>query len=58
MSGTGLDSILNSAFNGIGNMLDGKAWTEALRGLRMAMTAIMSRIVVDEGTSVSKLFDA
>ncbi len=34
MKGTGLEEILNSPFSGVASMLNGKAWTMAVRGFR------------------------
>ena len=55
MQGTGLDVILNAAFKGVGNMLNGKAWTKALRGLRMVMTSVLGKFVGEGSTSVNNL---
>ena len=33
MSGTGLENLLGAAFKGVHNMLNGKAWPKALRGM-------------------------
>ena len=39
MSWMGLEELLAVLFKGITNMLDGKAWPKALRGLRMVVVA-------------------
>ncbi len=38
MKESGLDDILNVAYKGVANMLNGKAWPKALRGLCMVVT--------------------
>lgn len=41
MNGSGLADIFSDAFKGVTNMLNGKAWTKAIRGFRMVLTAIL-----------------
>ena len=41
MESTGLEDLLNSVFNGVTHMLNGKAWPKAVRGMRMIVLAII-----------------
>ena len=43
MKGTGLEELLGSAFKGVSNMLNGKAWPKAMRGLRMVVVALIKK---------------
>ena len=55
MQGTGLDTILSSAFKGVENMLNGKVWTKALRGLRMMVIVILENIVSSECSTAEEM---
>ncbi len=46
MDATGLENVLGAAFKGVQNMLCGKAWPKALRGLRMVVTALLQPMVL------------
>jgi hypothetical protein len=46
MKDTGLEDILNVAYNGVSSMLSGKAWPKALRGFRMVLTGLLSDYVL------------
>jgi len=41
MKASGLEEILSVAYGGVRNMLNGKAWPKAVRGLRMVASAIL-----------------
>ena len=41
---TGLEDLLGCAFAGVPNMMNGKAWPKALRGLHMVTTALLDDI--------------
>jgi hypothetical protein len=58
MQGTGLETILNAAFNGVGNMLNGKAWPKALRGLRMVVAVLLEDVVKAGNTSPEAIQEA
>ena len=45
MSGTGLQNLLGAAFKGVPNMINGKVWPKALRGMRMIVTVMMEELV-------------
>ena len=50
MQGTGLEIISNGAFNGVGNMLNGKAWPKAMRGFRMVVAVLLEGVVKASNT--------
>ena len=50
MKGSGVEELLLAAYKGVANMLNGKAWPKALRGLRM-VTVCLVRDFVLEGIS-------
>ena len=41
MKGTGLEELLGSAFKGVSNMLNGKAWPKAMSGSRMVVVSLI-----------------
>lgn len=45
MTGNGLEQLLGVAFDGVPNMLSGKAWPKALRGLRMVVTVLLESYI-------------
>ena len=55
MKGSGLQELLASAYSGVESMLNGKAWTKALRGYRMVVTALLEEFVVFGNTHVDQL---
>jgi len=57
MQGSGLEELLNAAFKGVGNMLNGKAWPKAIRGLRMVVTCILETFIKEGNISVTALED-
>ena len=57
MKGTGLEEILNVAYNGVSSMLNGKAWPKALRGLRMVVTGLLKEFVVSGANSRDTLHE-
>ena len=54
MKGTGLEELLGSAFKGVSNMLNGKAWPKAMRGLRMVVAALIKN-AISEGTTANEI---
>ena len=54
MKGTGLEELLGSAFKGVSNMLNGKAWPKAMRGLRMVVVALIKN-AISEGTTANEI---
>ena len=46
VKGSGPEEILNSAYNGVCSMLNGKAWPKALRGLRIVVTGLLRDCVL------------
>ena len=48
MKGSGLEEILSVAYGGVKNMLNGKAWPKAVRGLRMVAAAILDDFITVE----------
>ncbi len=57
MKGTGLEELLNTAFSGVGSMLNGKAWPKALRGFRMLVTVLLEDTVKAGNTTHEQLQD-
>ena len=55
MESTGLEDLLNSAFNGITHMLNGKAWPKAVRGLSILVLAIIKPLVTAIKTTMTEL---
>ena len=45
MPGTGLQKGLGASFKGVPNMINGKVWQKALRGMRMIVTVMMEVLV-------------
>lgn len=58
MQGTGLETILNSAYGGVTNMLNGKAWPKAMRGLRMVVVVLLEEIVHTGHTTLDDIYIA
>ena len=54
MKGTGREELLGSAFKGVSNMLNGKAWPKAMRGLRMVVVAFIKN-AISEGTTANEI---
>ena len=52
---TGLEEFLSAAFKGVENMLSGRAWPKALRGLRMVVEALLEPFIVAGGSTVDDL---
>ncbi len=46
MGGSGLEELLKSAYGGVNNMLNGKAWPKALKGLRMVCICLLEEHVI------------
>ena len=46
--------LLGSAFKGVSNMLNGKAWPKAMRGLRMVVVALIKN-AISEGTTSNEI---
>ena len=55
MDSTGLEEILGATFNGVSNMLNGKAWPKVTRGFRMVVIALLQPFVVSGKTSVDAI---
>ena len=55
MDSTGLEEILGATFNGVSNMLNGKAWPKLTRGFRMVVIALLQPFVVSGKTSVDTI---
>jgi len=55
MDSTGLEDILGATFNGISNMLNGKAWPKVTGGFRMVVIALLQPFVVSGKTSVDTI---
>ena len=53
MKGSGLEELLKSAYKGTSNMLNGKAWPRAMRGLRMVVTVLLEDFLDEETTTES-----
>ena len=51
MKGTGLEELLGSAFKGVSDMLNGKSWPKAMRGLRMVVAALIKNAISEETTA-------
>ena len=51
MQGTGLEIILNGAFSGVGNILNGKAWPKAMRDFRIVVAVLLEGVVKAGNTS-------
>lgn len=47
MKGSGLEDIVKAAYRGVNNMLNGKSWPKAVRGLRMVVVALLKEYVSD-----------
>ena len=56
MSGTSLEELLAVSFKGITNMINGKAWPKALRGLRIVMVALLEPIISSGKSSTGRLW--
>ena len=55
MKGTGLEELLGSAFSGVRNMLNGKAWPKAMRGFRMVAFAVLQEYITTGKTTPEDL---
>ena len=55
MKGSGLEEILNVAYKGVNNMLNGKSWPKALRGLWMVVTAVLKDYIKAGKDSYSEI---
>ena len=55
MCSSGLEEILNAGFKGVANMLLGKVWPKALRGLRMVVEALLQPFIISGATTLSSL---
>ena len=45
MLGTGRENLLGASFKGVHNMLNGKAWPKALRGMRMVLSVLLEESI-------------
>ena len=45
MQSSGLEELLGAAYRGVANMLNGKAWPKAVRGLRMVVVYLLENAV-------------
>ena len=50
MKGTVQEELIKSAYKGTPNMLNGKSWPRAMRGLRMVVTALLERFLNEQIT--------
>jgi len=57
MKGSGLEKIQSVAYGGVRNMLNGKAWPKAVRGLRMVAVAILDGSINCGATRVEAFVD-
>jgi len=57
MKWPGLEVILSVAYGGVRNMLNGKAWPKAVKGLRMVAAAILDDSINCGATRVEALVD-
>lgn len=51
MQGSGLEELLQTTYGGVSNMLNGKAWPKAVRGLRMVVATLLEDIILRDSTA-------
>ncbi len=52
MKGSSFKEILNAAFNGVSNMLNGKSWSKSLHGFRMVVAVLLEGYILSGKKSV------
>lgn len=55
MQGSGLEELLQTTYGGVPNMLNGKAWPKAVRGLRMVVVTLLEDVITSGDVDIENI---